>query len=172
MVTAFAAPQSTTNRLFYEWWMLCLAESELATPGISQELQNVWIESGAIHARNLAAFFFERRLVNSKPDDVFAEDLISDELWGSVRPERPKALARHEFSDPINKQIAHLTRCAEPKREWDFSAVANALQPAVERFLEVVPLELLGDRWQEKLRTRSGSRWDAAKHILGGRRNG
>ena len=159
--------KETTNRLFYEWWMLCMAEEKLSNQTLDRATQNAWIEAGAIHARNLADFFYPDVFgVRTRPDDALAEDHILGTEWRVTRPDAPAELDRHEFRDPVNKQIAHLTKAGNPKKEWNFSIVAGALQPALEHFLTTVPLRDLGDRWWTLLPDKSGPRWDGARRIL------
>ncbi|HYB99036.1 MAG TPA: hypothetical protein VEC57_07850 [Candidatus Limnocylindrales bacterium] len=147
--------------------MLTIAEETLARQAIERVTQNAWIEVGAIHGRNLADFFYPTQAIaRRQADDVFAQDLVPDGEWVATRPAAPESLSRHEFRDPVNKQIAHLTKSTNPKKDWDFSIVATALQPALEHFLQMVPLASLGERWREQLATKSGPRWATAQRVL------
>lgn len=72
----------------------------------------------------------------------------------------------------MNKQIVHFTKWENPKKDWDFVVVADALQPAIEKFISLVPLDKLGERWRHDIKERTGTRWDETKRILLGRGHG
>jgi hypothetical protein len=172
-MTVQATLRDTTNRLFYEWWMLGVAEQMLAQSALDRATQNAWIEVGAIHGRNLADFlYYNGPDVRAHDDDVSAEDFIPRTKWREARTQASPALSRHEFREPVNKQIAHLTKSANPKKEWDFSIVADALQPAIEIFFALVSREDLGDRWSQELTQMSGRRWDGVRRVLAERGDG
>lgn len=162
-----------TDRVFYEWWMLCEAESHLLDPLLDFPTRNAWIESGVLHARSLSDFFYgDLFRVRRKAGDVFAEVLLSPNEWHAARPLVSPMLSRPEFRDPANSQIMHVAVSNEPKKSWDFVAMASALQPALECFLNLVPLEALGGYWDNQLQERAGARWDGVQRALVMRRRG
>jgi len=65
-----------------------------------------------------------------------------------------------------DKQIAHIIYSNESKHEWNFTAIADVLQPILEKFIELVQPNQLGDRWTNQLNNQTGSRWETLKSIV------
>lgn len=157
--------QEKADHLFYEWQMLTTLEQKLLTEK-NQILKNAFIESGAIHGRNLVKFLYNPSK-KPRPDDAIAEDYFpTPDVWQKARPTMPKALEDDTFGRYANKQIAHMTYSGVPKKRWDFTAVADAIQPAVEKFISMIRNDQLADRWRNLLPRQPGPRWDELKDLV------
>lgn len=161
--------QEKSDHLFYEWQMLTRLEQALPREK-DQLLKNAFIESGAIHGRNLVKFLYASK--NPRPDDAIAEDYFrTRDVWQNARPAMPKVLEYDTFGRYANKQIAHMVYSGMPKKKWNFTPIADAVQPALERFVSMVRKDQLGHRWSTSLVCESGPRWDGLKHIIGEKKN-
>ena len=142
--------RAACDHLFYEVWMLedlprCLA-LELA-----QELsaQNALLESFTIHARALLAFLYPPD--NPRKSDVLAEDFFDDpEEWNRLRP--PKAAVLDQVNTRVGREIAHLTYNRQEgtpeAKKWPIPEIARAIHSVVRLFLQTVPRDRLGGRWE------------------------
>jgi hypothetical protein len=147
-----------SNRLFYEWQMLISSAEALTAAGGNQLLKNAFIESCAIHARALIKFFFAYHDKNEpRTNDAIADDFFSDSsIWQAVTPSRPVDLEYEAFGIFADKQIAHMSYTAEigeyainkGHHQWNFTVIADAIQPYLEEFISLVPADKLGDRWK------------------------
>jgi hypothetical protein len=156
-----------SNRLFYEWQMLVIS-SEVLQAGTEQFIQNALIESCAIHSRALVKFFYpfegkrQPPLTDAIVDDFF---MLSIE-WKIAYPKMPKELDYDNFGKYADKQIAHVIYNDEEKHQWNFTTIANALQPIIEKFVELIQPEQLGDRWSSQLKYQTGLRWETLKRLV------
>jgi hypothetical protein len=169
-----------TDRLFYEWRMLTNPLPELRAladklPKTSADelLESAFVESCAVHARALVDFFYaydgNRRL---RDDDAIANDFFPNlGIWKNACPTRSKELTRKAFKDFANRQIVHIVYDKRDKHEWYFEAIADALQPVIEKFISMVQAEQLGKRWRKELESRSGPRWDGLKSLVAAKNN-
>jgi len=156
---------AASDHLFYEWRMLSFLEQELAKED-DRLRRNAFIESAAIHARNLVKFLYNTAHEPRK-DDVIAGDFFPTlDFWRNARPPMPKVLQDEHFGRHANKQIAHMTYSGRPKKEWHFASVADGIQIALHKFVGMIGIEQLGDRWRTSLPQRSGPRWDELKRIV------
>lgn len=156
-----------TNRLFYEWQML--ASSAEALQSVKDKLiENAFIESGAIHSRALVKFLYPFEGGRLQPTDAIADDFftMTPNKWKNACPQIPAELDYVRFGKYADKQIAHIIYSDEDKHQWDFIAIANALQPILEKFVEFVQPEQLGERWSSQLKYQTGSRWDTLKKLV------
>lgn len=163
-----------SDHLYYEWLMLAYLAQILQSPLDNQLLKNAIIESCAIHARAIVKFLFACH-TSPRPDDAIAEDFLPDPYeWSKSVSNLPPELKPETFSIFVNKQIAHLsyteTMGNDPINQghhnWDFNAIADAIQPILEKFINLVPVEKLGDRWINRENYQSGPRWQKLKEIM------
>lgn len=162
-----------TDRLFYKWRMLIFVESALQESE-TQNHVNVYIESGAIHARTLVHFLFgEKSGYKVRPADAIAWDFFHDTReWN---PELPACLEYTRFGVFADKQIAHLGYVdierwkghpiSQGHFGWDFTLIMDAIQPILEEFMAKIALKKLGDRWKS-LENYPEPRWDGLKQII------
>ena len=86
--------------------------------------------------------------------------------WKNACPKIPKELDYDTFGKHADKQIAHIIYSNEGKHQWSFTLIANALQPILEKFVELVKQEQLGDRWSNQIEHQTGSRWETLKRLV------
>lgn len=167
-----------SNQLYYEWQMLAGLAQILQTPLDDRLLKNAIIDSCAIHARAIAKFLFAYHLLGQKEKpqntDVIAEDFLLDSgKWSKDAP-LPPELEYETFGIFADKQIAHIVYTSDRgnhpinqgHHNWDFNAIADAIQPILEKFINLVPVEKLGDRWINRENYQSGPRWQKLKEIM------
>ena len=130
-------------------------------------IQNALIESCAIHSRTLVKFFypFEGKQQTRETDAIADDFFVTTDKWKNACPKIPKELDYATFGKYADKQIAHIIYSDEDKHQWNFTLIANALQPILEKFLELVQPEQLGDRWLSQLQHQTGSRWETLKRL-------
>ena len=170
--------RKVTNRLFYEWKMLTFCVEELLK-GPSQMFENAFIESGAIHARNLVKFFypFEKKDSPLQSSDVIADDFFQSQYlneWKNTCLIQADILKYNELGGYANLQIAHIVYEEESKEpfvahghyNWQFSLIVDALQPVFEKFIDTISKETFGDRWIENLDEQEGLQWEKLKAIV------
>jgi hypothetical protein len=165
--------QLISNRLFYEWQMLTRSTQTLETIVDDQLLTNTLEESCAIHARALVKFLFAHQAKNEpRLTDAIAEDFFSDpNEW---HHDLPPELGYEAFGIFADKQIAHIVYTDEQgdhpinqgHHKWNFTAITNAIQPAFEKFMSMVPKEKLGDRWADLIESQPGPRWDRLRRLV------
>jgi len=143
--------QAASDPLHYELWMFQKTAEALAT-GICGEgvLHNALLESFVIHARNLLDFLYPKK--NLWPDDVIAGDFFDDpKSWISERPSKSEKIA--SLHNRAGKEVAHLTYArldvTPETKPWQFVEIANEVVSVFDKFLAIVPLDRLGDRWSE-----------------------
>ncbi len=153
-----------TNRLFYEWQMLAFS-AEMLRAGTEQLIENALIESSAIHSRAIVKFFYPSKS-KQKTDAIADHFFVTSDEWKNACPKIPKELEYDTFGIYANKQIAHIVYSDEGKHQWNFTYIADALQPILEKFVELVNPEQLGDRWSSQLKHQRGSRWETLKRLV------
>lgn len=159
--------RTITDRLFYEWQMLAIS-AEVLRAGREQLIENALIESGAIHSRALAKFFypFEGKRPPKLTDAIADDFFVTSDEWKNACPKIPKELDYDAFGRYADKQIAHITYSDEGKHQWNFTRIAEALQPTLEKFVELVKPGQLGDRWSSQLEYQKGSRWETLTRLV------
>ena len=163
--------RGVSDRLFYEWQMLAGIAQAFEEGVDDQLIKNVLIESGAIHSRNLIDFFYGyEQKPRLRSDDMVAEDLFEEPGdWPEARGSLPDALEYDGLVFYVDKQVVHMVYPQRPKRIWDFTAIADGLQPTLEKFIGMVGHDGLGDRWKQLLEHREGSlgrRWEGLRHLI------
>jgi hypothetical protein len=153
-----------TNRLFYEWQMLAFS-AEVLQAGTEQLFENALIESGAIHSRAIVKFFYPSKSTQ-KTDAIVDDFFVTSDEWKNACPKIPKELDDDTFGIYANKQIAHIVYSDEGKHQWNFTCIADALQPVLEKFVGLVNPEQLGNRWSSQLKHQKGSRWETLKRLV------
>jgi hypothetical protein len=108
--------------------------------GTNPEAENAFVESFAIHARNLILFLtaYQHPNPNYRDDDILAVDAVpgwkcSDELFNYFMP----------LQDKANKQIAHTTSTRHglntpggPKSDWPVLQLVTKVQAALKDFVQ------------------------------------
>lgn len=137
-----------SDHLWYEIWMFQSLVAGMGS-GITgtSVINNAILESFAIHVRVLIHFFYAD---SRQDDDVIAEDFFADPtLWRNKRPPKTEVLATAKVR--ADKEVAHLTysrqKVTPETKLWHFVPIAKDLQTAVQKFIELVPKELLGQPW-------------------------
>jgi hypothetical protein len=137
--------RNVSNHLLYEIWMLESLAQAMASGVFGQGvLNNAVLESFTLHTRILLDFLYAKEAPRS--DDVIAEDFFQDpEQWKSVRPEKSETL--NMIHTRVGKEVAHLTyarlKVTPEAKQWPFLQIANELRAVFNKFLEIVPKELL-----------------------------
>lgn len=146
-----AVLKAISKHLIYEFGMLHQT-CELARHEDVRAKKNAFLESWAMHARNLFDFFYSTHEPTKKPriDDVIAEDFFLDSsFWPSVRPNPSEDLTK--LGKRVAKEIAHLTYARAsagpigPK--WPNSRLTNEFRTIVLKFRAVVPSEHVDSRF-------------------------
>jgi hypothetical protein len=114
-------------------------------------IHNALLEAFTIHARGLLKFLYPE---NPKSDDVIAEDFFPIALeWKKARPKKTKILKKaHER---VGKEVAHLTYARQDvtpeKKPWPFLEILRDMEVSFKKFLQIVPEEFLGKRWEKEM---------------------
>jgi hypothetical protein len=125
-----------SKHLSYEISMLIAMGHGLASQIAGDSaLNSAMVECFTLHARSLLAFLYAD---NPRPDDMIAEDFVSD--WARQRPPMPRALAPVHFR--VGKEIAHLTHgrlsLTEETQQWRFVEMGTELLGVLAEFLNSV----------------------------------
>jgi len=143
--------RKASNHLHYEFWMLMEMANFLASGRTDDvRIKNSFIESFTIHARGLLKFLYG---LSPKPDDVIANDFFPTSLeWKKVRPKMTKLLKK--VPKRVGKEVAHLTYARQdvtPETKlWEYHQIAHDMEVRFNEFLQIVPEDLLGERWENE----------------------
>ncbi len=144
--------QKASEHLFYEFWMFTSLARGMAS-GIFNEgiISNALLESFTIHARVLLDFLFSE---NPRSDDVIAEDYIpSQSDWVKIKGSKSEILK--DIHKRVGKEVAHLTyyrqKVTLDAKIWNFIEIANEINSIFNKFLNLVPKNLLGTNWQKSI---------------------
>jgi len=100
---------------------------------------NAYVESFALHLRNLIDFFYKRQ---GREDDILAEHYVSDAArWANDRGQLTPFLRGEK--DRANKRVEHLSfgRLLTDDRGWRCAEIRAQLQPVMKCFLSHLPAE-------------------------------
>jgi hypothetical protein len=148
------------EHLFYEvQTFFDLAQRLVAPPSGHVDIteRNAFIESFAIHLRQLIDFFWSERHRTEEKMDAFAADYFPPGIWDAIRPD-PGGSLTVELRRKVGWGIAHLTydRAWVPPagKDWDVERLASALVPVVVEFADSVDHDqfVVGD-WVRGMRT-------------------
>jgi hypothetical protein len=131
----------------YEIWMLHHMGRALAygLPG-NGPILNAFINSFAIHVRNLVDFLYEKK-PNKKPDAILAEHYMANgQDWAKMRPALTKKLKDAKIR--CDKQVAHLTTRRQKKESWNFAEIVRELHSPLAKFVNSIDLSLLGEHFK------------------------
>lgn len=140
--------QAISKHLIYEFGML-QQTCELARTEDVRARKSAFLESFAIHARNLLDFFYSPAGPKKypQPDDVIAEDFFdSPSSWHNNRPAKSEVMK--SLHRRVAKEIAHLTyerlnnMTVGPK--WPNSQIANEMRAVILKFKELAPANRIG----------------------------
>lgn len=141
--------RAASDHLAYEISMLRSSGHALLS-GISlgDAVRNALLESFTIHARVLLDFLYAE---DPHRDDVIAEDFFqSPDVWLKARPQKPPSL--DFISRRVGKEVAHLTYARQgvtpEAKSWPVQAILADFETVLRAFIELVPKNLLGVRWQ------------------------
>jgi len=102
-----ATHKDKMDLLKYEIGMFFETCDRMKRPACCGFINNLIIESLAVHTRVLIDFFYSEKNAN-KPNDLVAQDLLSDEInWKRIRPEEADVL--FNAKNKADKQLAHLS---------------------------------------------------------------
>jgi len=135
---------SASEHVCYEIWMFDQIGRALAhgLVGIGPA-QNAFINSFAIHARNLIDFLY-KSISKAKSDMIIAEHYFDDpKEWKAIRPELTTSLKRVKIR--CDKQVAHLTFTRQRKENWYFVNIASEIFKVVNVFIDNIDHKLLGE---------------------------
>ena len=134
--------------MYYEIEMLTSTARGLAADiSGTSVITNALIESCTIHARALLDFLYAE---GPHKDDVIAEDFFEDPApWYKARP--PKSEKVQCVHGRVGKEIAHLTytrqQVTPETKPWSLVDIAQEVMEVFAHFRRLVPVELLGSRW-------------------------
>ncbi len=137
---------NASEHLCYEIWMFHHMGRAL-TFGLSGEgpIHNVFINSFAIHVRNLIDFLYESK-GDSKADAILAEHYFdSPKDWLDARPPKSDILKKAEIR--CAKQVAHLTYTREKREAWEILGIVRELYGSITVFIDNIDRELLGEHF-------------------------
>ena len=169
--------KAASDRLFYEWQMLDRIARVLEEGVDDQLIENVFIESGAVHSRNLADFFYgyEQKQQGKKKGRVRRDDMVAEDFfeepgdWWEARGKLPDALGYDDLDFYVNKQVVHMVYPQRERKRWNFAKIADRLQPALETFIERLDEEQVGDRWKGLVERPEDSlvpRWQRLRSLI------
>ncbi|HIC92534.1 MAG TPA: hypothetical protein EYP21_10890 [Syntrophaceae bacterium] len=144
-----------SDHLYYEIWMFLRLANGMGSGVFGQGvLNNALLESFTVHTRILLDFLYAER---PQKDDVIAEDFFEDpSIWINARP--PKSDTLQKVHRRVAKEVAHLTYARQDvtpeTKPWPFVEIANEVNTIFSKFLSLIPLELLGPRWNDYIEKR------------------
>ena len=106
---------------------------------MDQVTWNAYIESSALHLRNLIDFFYKQQ---GPEDDVLAEHYVIDAArWEEDRGPRTTFLTGEKAR--ANKRVEHITfrRPRTDEEGWRWAEIRAQLQPVMKSFLSHLPAE-------------------------------
>jgi hypothetical protein len=138
--------QQASGHVRYEIWMLEATMSFLSKPAgaTDQVTWNAYIESFALHLRNLIEFFYTM----GQADNISAELYVSDVAqWEKDRGPKTPFLSGEKRR--ANKRVEHLSfgRLRTDEEGWRWAEIRAALQPVMKCFLSHLSAER--KRWFE-----------------------
>lgn len=144
--------RAASKHLVFEFGML-QQTCESARVEDVRARKNAFLESFAIHARNLLDFFYspDGPRKYPQPDDVIAEDFFdvaSD--WHNERPTKSDILA--SLHRRVNKEVAHLTyerlKNMTVGPSWPNSRITNEFREVILSFRKLAPACRLGEEFR------------------------
>jgi hypothetical protein len=118
------------------------------TTGFAGEgpIHNAFINSFAVHVRNLVDFLYEPK-GETKSDAILAEHYLSSgQDWTKIRPTLTKKLKDAKIR--CDKQVAHLTYTRQKKEAWDFVGIVRELHCPLSLFMDSIDRSLLGEHFK------------------------
>jgi hypothetical protein len=148
--------QKASNALKYEIDMFrSLAEYFISGKVATDIVERALLESFLIHVRVLTDFFYPERchkkVDQKKHNDIMAKNFFElPDRWSKIRP--PKSDSLNEAETRANKLLAHLTYTRlttnQEESRWKPEKIANELEKVLDIFLQNVPREFLGPKWE------------------------
>jgi hypothetical protein len=148
--------QLASDHLFYEVVMFRSLAEVMASGRFQNDnlINSAVLESFMIHVRILLDFLYAD---NPKSDDVIAEDFFyTPNTWVTKRYEKSELIKT--VHKRVGKEIAHLTyerlkQTLETKK-WKYIDIANEVVDLINLFIEIVPDENLGSKWENFKKTK------------------
>ena len=111
-----------------------------------EDLKKAFIESFALHYRNLMDFFYPN---NPREDDVLASHFIKEGVnWDAIRPVFTNFGKNRRR---VGKEVAHLTYARisvlPEEKEWNRAEAAGEIITIFSLFLENIRDDLIGPEW-------------------------
>ena len=142
--------REASDALYYEVSMLRVTAITFASDIFGENVSpilNAVLESFAVHVRVLIDFFYSE---NPRKDDIIAEHFfLTPNRWQGIRPPKSETLVKAKTR--ANKLLAHLTytRLKENlDKRWPVAEIMKDIENVLDFFLQNVPKELLGSRWE------------------------
>ena len=125
--------------------MLVGTAKRLETVQCDRLMNNALLESFCIHARNVLDFLYFSK--SRHPDDLSAEDfLVGSGGWNGQMPEPLRDIYK-----AVCKRVAHLTTVrlsiTPDEKAWKYSEITKDICACLRKFIDLVPKEKLGQRW-------------------------
>ncbi len=143
--------RKASEHLHYEYRMLTeMARVMASGKTYERAIKNSFIESFTIHARVLLKFLYDEK---PRPNDVIADDFFpTSQEWKEVKPEMTEIL--EPIYGRVGKEVAHLTYdrqyVTDEAKKWHFLEILRDIDVRFKEFLGIVPMELLGERWESE----------------------
>jgi hypothetical protein len=150
--------QKASDALKYEIDMFrSLAEYFISGKVAKDIVARALLESFLIHVRVLTDFFYPehhyKKVDRKKHDDIMAKNFFElPDKWSKIRP--PKSDNLNEAETRANKLLAHLTytrlTTTQEESRWKPEKITDELGKVVDIFLQNVPREFLGSKWNSE----------------------
>lgn len=132
--------------LIYEIWMFrgLAKEFEYGTFSGKGVVSNAISDSFLIRVRALLGFLYPHE---PHSNDVLAKDYFSSTEWFDIRPTISSDDLRI-IRSKISRRVAHISHVRH-KSSWDWQDIVNKINQALNVFLDSVPKDKLGSRWEK-----------------------
>ncbi|MCA1807047.1 MAG: hypothetical protein LC687_04250 [Actinobacteria bacterium] len=138
--------RAASNHLYYEIWMLYSAAHRLPAATHGTVAHNALIESFAIHLRAVLDFLFP-------PQQAYESDVLAVDFVTPLPYDTRISELLDRLRERVHTEVAHLTygrqEVSIEAKQWNLTEVLNAILPLARVFVDAVPSNLLGSRWQK-----------------------
>lgn len=150
--------RTASDHFHYEYGMFGTLARAMST-GVFGEgaLNNAVLESFIIHARAVMDFLYSK---SPHVEDIIAEDFFDEpDDWRMPRPKQTDVLV--SARKRVGTEVAHLSyerqNVTPEKKPWPLSEITIDVAVVARKFLDVVPEDFLGERWDEYKKTRASA---------------
>jgi hypothetical protein len=160
--------RNASGQLYYDVGMLVFLSKVLASRALGREnpIASALRESFLIHLRGVIDFLYPR---NARNGGILAGHFFdSPEQWNEIRDTHIDEASRNVLIEARNRADKELARLihkrlasrrpveASVRRRWDFIYIGNEAKKAIRVFLDNVPKDRLGPKWQLFLERETG----------------